>query len=158
MKKLRVFDIFTSALKDFETGDKDLYSWPRNRLALTHALAQRLFSAVNKDNPSLFVDMSPNPDIMVHNRKGQVSLAVMCRNDYLTEGEQKNLMKLAETASLAMAVSFFPQKRYMLLYRATSSSIEYFHFDRNTLTAEALKKKTFEKKADKGAGQAYLSL
>jgi len=158
MKKLRVFDIFTSALRDFETGDRDLYSWPRNRLALTHALAQRLFSALSKDNPALFVDMSLNPDILVHNRKGQTSLAVVCRNDYLTEGEQKNLMKLAEKANLVMAVSFFPQKSYMLLYRATSSSIEYFHFDRNTLTVEAVRSKVFESKAGKADGQAYLSL
>ena len=167
MKKLRIFDIFTAALRDFEAGDKDLYSWPRNRTALTHALAQRLWTGLQNEGSPLNVDMNPylkrtrksiNPDIAVHNRKGQITLAVVCRNDYLSETEQKGLMELAQSCSLAMAVSFFPQKSYMLLYRATPDAIEYFHFDRNTLTVEAVRSKLFETKAGKADGQAYLSL
>jgi len=166
MKKLRAFDIFTAALRDFETKDKDLYSWPRNRVALTHSLAQRLWSNLQKEESQLCVDMSPyiekskrsiNPDIAVHNRKGQIALAVVCRNDYLSEAEQKGLMKLAGSCTLAMAVSFFPQKSYMLLYRAVPDAIEYFHFDRNTLTVEAVRSKVFENKSD-SSDQAYLSL
>lgn len=166
MKKLRTFDIFTAALKDFESKDKVLYSWPKNRIALTHALSQRLWASLQKEGSALNVDMNPhlqktkksiNPDIAVHNRKGQTTLAVVCRNDYLSESEQKGLMELANSCSLAMAVSFFPQKSYMLLYRATPSAIEYFHFDRNTLTVEAVRSKTFETKKD-NSEQTYLSL
>lgn len=165
MKKLRAFDLFTQALGAFETGDRVIYSWPRNRIALTHSLAQRLSSKLAEEGSALYADMCPavfkskkslNPDIAVHNRKGQTALAVVCRNDYLSEEEQKGLMELAGMTDLAMAVSFFPQKSYMLLYRATQNSIEYFHFDRNTMTVEAVRTKSFDK--NENGEQTYLSL
>lgn len=149
-RKYRVFDTFTHALKNLETEDKELFSWPKNRIALSHALAQQLF----KLNPDLSADLCPyiktskkaiKADILIHNRKtGQKYLAIICRNDYLPEDEQKKLLNLSKEikCELVMAISFFPQKNYMLLYRATDSGIEYYHFDRNTLTSDIVRTKT----------------
>lgn len=153
-RKYRIFDTFTDALKKLETEDKELFRWPRNRIALSHALAQQL----SKLNPDLSVDLCPylktsrkaiNPDILAHNRKtGQKYLAIVCRNDYLPEADQKMLLSLAKEikCELVMAISFFPQKNYMLLYRATENGIEYYHFDRNTLTSDIVRTKTTAEK------------
>lgn len=154
MRKLRAFDLFTQALASFEEKDKALYEWPRNRMALTHSLAVRLEQALPEGHPELSVDMCPvlskskkalNPDIVVHNRKtGQVVLALVCRSEYLSEEEQQALMELnsGRRCDLVLALSFFPQKQYMLIYRATPEKVEYFHFDRNTLTTDVVRKRT----------------
>lgn len=154
MKKLRAFDLFTQALATFEEKDNSLYEWPRNRMALTHALAVRLEQALPEGHQELSVDMCPvlskskkalNPDIVVHNRKtGQVVLALVCRSEYLSEEEQQTLMELnaGRRCDLVLALSFFPQKQYMLIYRATPEKVEYFHFDRNTLTTDVVRKRT----------------
>lgn len=165
MKKLLSFDLFISALKDFESGDSVLYPWPRNRIALIHCLAERLSRYMEE---GLYVDMAPslsksrktvNPDIIVHNRRNHIKLAVVCRNGYLSEAEQKSLVTLARKCDLVMAVSFFTQKSYMLLYMASGDRVEYFHFDRNTLTAHAVRKKLLnkEKSAD-NTGQLSFNL
>lgn len=154
MRKLRAFDLFTQALATFEEKDKSLYDWPRNRLALTHSLAVRLEETIPEGHSELNVDMCPvlskskkalNPDIVVHNRKnGQIALALVCRSEYLSEEEQQALMELNtdRKCDLVLALSFFPQKQYMLIYRATAGKIEYFHFDRNTLTTDVVRKRT----------------
>ena len=151
-KKLKVFDAFTNALKNLDTQDSALYSFGRNRLALTHALALHLKSEFDNQESPVFSDMCLSvlksqktliPDILVHNRQSSKKiLAVMCRNDYLTEEEQKDLIAFSDSVQceLVMAVSFFPQKNYMLVYRVSKQGIEYYHFDRNTMTASAVRK------------------
>ena len=37
--KIKAFDAFGKALRELDTQDRELYDWPRNRLALCHALA-----------------------------------------------------------------------------------------------------------------------
>lgn len=151
---MKQFDIFISALRDFETYDKGLYNLPRNRTALTHALAVRLMKVLEKNALEYSVDMSVSetrskrnlvPDILVHDReKGKKYLAVVCRSDYLTEEEQEELIRLSSenTHTLYLGLSFFPQKKYMLLYATGRGKIEYMHFSRNTLTSEAVRVKT----------------
>ncbi len=162
MRKPRTFDLFTQALRVFEEKDNSLYTWPRNRIALTHSLAKRLEQTLPEGFADLNVDMCPvlskskkaiNPDIVIHNRKtGQVVLAVVCRTDYLSEEEQQALMELnaGSKCDLVLALSFFPQKQYMLIYRATTEKVEYFHFDRNTLTTDAVRKRTVSQTPESG--------
>ncbi len=162
MRKLRAFDLFTQALKAFEENDKSLYAWPRNRIALTHCLATRLAESLPEGCENLSVDMCPvlsksrkaiNPDIVIHNRKtGQIALAVVCRSEYLSEEEQQALMELSGSrkCDLVLAVSFFPQKQYMLIYRATAEKVEYFHFDRNTMTTDVVRKRTINEAPESG--------
>lgn len=156
---MKQFDIFISALRDFEQSDKALYKLPRNRTALCHALAVRLMKVVENNDLPYFVDMSVSesrsrkplvPDILVHDRNGKKYMAALCRNDYLTEEEQKELIRLASENShtLFLGLSFFPQKNYMLIY-AAGKEIEYLHFSRNTLTCEAVRVKTARQ--DQGA-------
>ena len=149
-KRIRTFDTFTAALASFETKDRDLFSWTRNRTALTHALALRLKETLTAQGSDLDVDMGAfisrsqkvvNPDILVHDRKEKRVLALVCRSEYLKEEEQEALVGLQQTAKceLVMAISFLPQKRYCLLYRVADGKIEYHHFDRNTLTSSIIR-------------------
>ena len=152
-RTIKVFETFGTALKDLETQDGMLYSWPRNRIALSHALALHLHDLVAKQDSSLCVDMCPvlnrsskaiNPDILVHNREtGIQTLAVVCRNEYLTETEQEDLIRFRKNSrcELILALSFMVQKNYMLIYVATEDRIEYYHFDRNSLTIEPVRKR-----------------
>lgn len=149
---MKQFDIFISALRDFESLDKALYKTPRNRTALCHALAVRLMKALECSGEPYFVDMAVSesrskkiitPDILVHDRKGGKFMAVVCRNDYLSEGEQEELNRLTDESHgcLCLGLSFFPQKNYMLIY-TTGDETKYLHFSRNTLTCEAIRVKS----------------
>ncbi|MCR5761245.1 MAG: hypothetical protein K6F82_04555 [Sphaerochaetaceae bacterium] len=151
---MKQFDIFILALRDFETNDRILYNLPRNRTALSHALAVRIMKVLEKNSLPYSVDMAVSetwsrknlvPDILVHNReKGKKFLSVVCRNDYLSEDEQEELIRLSSEnpKTLYLGLSFFPQKNYMLIYAAGGGKIEYLHFSRNTLTSEAVRVKT----------------
>ncbi|MGP1508694.1 MAG: hypothetical protein ACTTJW_07455 [Sphaerochaeta sp.] len=158
--KLRVFDIFVRALELLEEKDSVLYKWPRNRLALTHALSQHLHDLMNEAKQKLSVDMCPvlrksakavNPDILIHNREtGAQMLAIVCRNDYLTEAEQKDLINYRRESGceLILALSFMAQKNYMLIYAAAEDKVEYYHFDRNSRTIEPVRKRSLGDRKD----------
>lgn len=157
--RIKAFEIFTKALALLETQDKDLFTWPRNRITLTHALAVHIHDIL--EDPSYSVDLYPsttksrrssNADILVHNRQsGHQILAIVCRNDYLTEHEQTELSALTEGTSqdgpscdLVLAVSFMPQRSYMLIYIANDDGVEYYHFDRNLMIMEPVRRRTIE--------------
>ncbi len=161
ISRIKAFDMFTQAVIRLESKDKALFSWHRNRISLTHALAVHLHDLL--ENPSFSVDLypattksknTPNPDILVHNRQtGQRILSIVCRNDYLTEYEQKALSSLITNApkesgkpNLVLAISFMPQKSYMLIYIANENGVEYYHFDRNLMIMEPVRKRTIEEK------------
>ena len=88
----------------------------------------------------------------MHNRQsGHQILAIVCRNDYLTEQEQKDLSSLMEgnpqegtSCDLVLAVSFMPQRSYMLIYIANDDGVEYYHFDRNLMIMEPVRRRTIE--------------
>ena len=157
--RIKAFEIFTKALALLETQDKELFTWPRNRITLTHALAVHIHDIL--EDPSYSVDLYPattksrrtsNADILVHNRQnGHQILAIVCRNDYLTEQEQKDLSSLMEgntqegtSCDLVLAVSFMPQRSYMLIYIANDDGVEYYHFDRNLMIMEPVRRRTIE--------------
>ena len=159
--KIKVFDIFTKALICLENQDQVLYSWPRNRLALAHALAVHIQEKLGPGTP-YSVDLCPvisrskktiNPDILVHNRQsGHQLLSIVCKNDYLTESEQKELANIKSMGcEYVTALSFMPQKSYILVYVASENGIEYYHFDRNLLIMEPIRKRiTGNLEADNG--------
>lgn len=160
-KKPRLFDTFSLALKNFEAEDGMLFSWKANRLSLSHALAMQLYKLISLQDANLSVDMCPgfsksskviSPEIIVHNREtGHKILAVVCRTDYLTEEEQKGLIAFAQNfkCELVTAIAFLPKKNHSLLYRVSDLSLEYYHFDRNTLTTELLKVSSIQKPKDR---------
>ena len=148
--KITAFGIFGKALALLEEQDGVLYTWPRNRIALSHALADHIRDLV-QGSGNLSVDLCPvftrsskalNPDILVHDRTGgRQVLAVVCRNEYLTEGEQDELIRFRRESKceLVLALSFMTQKNYMLIYVASEDRIQYYHFDRNSLTMEPVR-------------------
>ncbi len=169
--RIRVFDTFEKSLNLLETEDKQLYSWPRNRLALSHALAEHIHDMVIQIDPKLSVDLCPsftrsskaiNPDILVHNRSTGVQLlSVVCRNEYLTESEQADLIKYRKESKceLILALAFMVQKNYMLVYVANEDRIEYYHFDRNFRTLEPVRKRSLDnQKEDKDQLTLYKML
>ena len=165
--KLRAFETFGKALGLLESEDSSLYSWPRNRLALSHALATHLHDLVKDSGQKLYVDLCPvlnrsakalNPDILVHNRETETQvLSVVCRNDYLTESEQDELIRFRRDSrcELVLALSFMVQKNYMLIYAATEDRIDYYHFDRNSRTIEPFKRRSLD---DDNPGSDQLTL
>jgi hypothetical protein len=73
-------------------------------------------------------------------------LSVACRNEYLTESEQDELIRFRRESrcELVLALSFMSQKNYMLIYAADEDRIEYYHFDRNSMTLEPVRKRSLE--------------
>ncbi|MBR1583344.1 MAG: hypothetical protein IJ663_06335 [Spirochaetales bacterium] len=157
--KIKAFDTFGKALCLLESQDRELYSWPRNRLALSHALAMHISSLIDQKQ-KLSVDLCPvlnrspkalNPDILVHNRETKTQLlAIICRTDYLTESEQDELIRFRRESKcdLVLALSFMVQKNYMLIYVANEDRIEYYHFERNSQTMEPVRSRSLETQAD----------
>ena len=157
--KIKAFDTFGKALCLLESQDKELYSWPRNRLALSHALAMHISSLIDQKQ-KLSVDLCPvlnrspkalNPDILVHNRETKTQLlAIICRTDYLTESEQDELIRFRRESKcdLVLALSFMVQKNYMLIYVANEDRIEYYHFERNSQTMEPVRSRSLENQTD----------
>lgn len=157
--KIKAFDTFGKALCLLESQDRELYSWPRNRLALSHALAMHISSLIDQKQ-KLSVDLCPvlnrspkalNPDILVHNRETKTQLlAIICRTDYLTESEQDELIRFRRESKcdLVLALSFMAQKNYMLIYVANEDRIEYYHFERNSQTMEPVRSRSLETQAD----------
>ena len=158
--KIRAFETFGKALNLLEAQDSVLYSWPRNRVALSHALAMHLYELLKDSDRKLSVDLCPvlsrspkalNPDILVHNREtGSQMLSIVCRNDYLTEGEQDELIRFRRESKcdLVLALSFMVQKNYMLIYVANEDKIEYYHFERNSRTLEPVRSRNLENQPD----------
>lgn len=157
--KIKAFDTFGKALCLLESQDKELYSWPRNRLALSHALAMHIKSLLDPKQ-KLSVDLCPvlnrspkalNPDILVHNRETKAQLlSIICRTDYLTESEQDELIRFRRESKcdLVLALSFMVQKNYMLIYVANEDRIEYYHFERNSQTMEPVRSRSLETQTD----------
>lgn len=166
--RIRVFDAFGRALALLEKEDSCLYTWTRNRISLAHALAMHLKDIISKDDKSIAVDLCPvlakssrliNPDILVHNRTtGQQYLSIICRSEYLTEIEQRNLIELRKNSKceLVLGLSFKPQKNYMLIYVTTMDGIEYYHFNRNTQTLEPVRKRIIQESSDTNDQQPIL--
>lgn len=171
--KIRLFEIFIDALRHLVQQDNDLFSWPRGKAAVVHRLASHLHTALRRDlslhadeaNDSymelpgkLYFDVGAAvnigqktffPDIVLHNRSKENPirlLAIVCRDNYLSEDEQISLQELQETGNceLALALSFLPQKNYLLIYRADSYKMEYYHFTRDDLSCVILKRREIE--------------
>ena len=149
--KIKAFDTFGKALALLEANDSVLYTWPRNRIALSHALAEHIRDLISESDKKLSVDLCPvlsksgktlNPDILVHDREsGHQILSIACRNEYMTESEQDELIRFRRESKceLVLALSFMAQKNYMLIYAANEDRIQYYHFDRNSLTMEPVR-------------------
>ena len=113
--KIKAFDTFGKALSLLEANDSVLYTWPRNRIALSHALAEHIRDLISESDKTLSVDLCPmlsrsgktlNPDILVHDRaSGHQVLSVACRNEYLTENEQDELIRFRRESKCELVLA-----------------------------------------------------
>lgn len=175
--KIRLFEIFVDALRHFVQQDNELFFWHRNKAAVVHRLASHLHVAFRKDLSlhadetnetymelpgKLYFDVGTTicidqknyiADILLHNRsieKPVRLLAIICRDTYLSEDEQTSLYELQENGNceLVLALSFLPQKNYLLIYRAGNSKMEYYHFLQDELSCNLLKQREIENSED----------
>lgn len=157
-----LFKAFISAVDLLVNNDKELFSYKRNRLTIAHRLALYLQETLLKESPlekeNYFLDMAIPilkekkaliPEILLHNRddKNHLKLlAAVCRDRYLTEAELLSLhsLKVKGECSLALAVTVFEDKDYLLIYRASESFIDYYHFYINDKQYSLLKRRNIE--------------
>lgn len=144
---IRLFESYILALSRLVDQDNALFSWRKNRVAVSHRLAHHLqeglFGTLTLSQRNrYFVDMAGEvldegqalvPDILVHDRNTETPhrlMAIVCREGYLTEHELWSLheLKVKGECELTLAMAFLPQKDYMLIYRADGSAIDYYHF------------------------------
>src|SRR5690554_6337029 len=151
---IRLFETFLEALSRLVDEDEHLFSLKRNSIAISHRLAQHLeevmFGALPvRKQEEYVVDLAYplegralNPDILIHNREGQVEgrlMGVVCRSRYLT-GEE--LLKLhALKSRLTLAVAFLPEKDYFLIYRSDESTLDYYHYYKAAKHCHLLKRR-----------------
>jgi hypothetical protein len=145
--KIRLFETYIRALASLVDYDSALLSWKKNRVSLSHRLAQHLeqglFGTLGSHHRSSFlVDMCAPivddsralvPDIVVHDRNSKEPnrlMAIVCREGYLTEEElvQLHALKTNGHCELTLAMAFLANKEYFLIYRADDTTIDYYHF------------------------------
>ncbi len=144
---IRLFETYIQALSELVDRDSALFVWKKNRIAVSHRLAQHLeqglFGALGVQHRNEYlVDLcapimdDPRaliPDIVVHDRgekKAHRLMAIVCREGYLTENELLGLheMKMKGDCELTLAMALLPDKEYILIYRANEATIDYYHF------------------------------
>lgn len=157
---IRLFETYILALSHLVDQDSVLFHWRKNRMAISHRLAQHLeqglFGALPPSQRENFLvdlcapimDESQGliPDILVHDRQERDPkrlMAVVCRDGYLTEQELMGLHDLKTKAGceLTLAIAFLPLKEYMLIYRADETTIDYYHFLRSEKHCQLLKRR-----------------
>lgn len=152
--KILLFDTFLDALKNLIVKDSIVCSWPRNRVPVSHVLATRIGANPLIVREQFFADLQApfppqlklnSPDILVHDRKESRIMAILCRDSYLQEKEQTQLLEMSRvgTCDLVLALSLLPQKDYMLIYLAEGNHIDYYHLFQDTLECVLLKQREF---------------
>jgi len=160
---IHLFDKFVTGLTTLVENDKQLFFWRRNRIPVSHRLALYLQNELLKDqDQNMFVDMglpilkekgSLVADIIFHDRneeKKDSLMAIICRDRYLTESEllDLHLLKIKGGCELPLALTILPEKSYALIYRASNSSIDYYHYIYDLKNISLLKKRAVELSAN----------
>ncbi len=157
---IRLFEACISALSLLVEHDSQLFTWRRGRIAVCHRLAHHLehllFSAGKPEKSKGYhLDLCATipgearvltPDILLHNRDIENpvrSMAIVCREGYLSESELRSLHELKTKAGcdLTLAIAFLSQKDYLLIYRADDTRIDYYHFSRTEFHCQLLKRR-----------------
>lgn len=160
-----LFESFQEALKQLVLEDEQVLFWPKAKASLAHCLASQLQRSLREvlglsqdsASPTYFslpgnlkVDiLTQGCDVLVHDRKGGHTLAVILSNDYLTKMQQDTLHELQnQGCRLVLGAAFLPQKEYVLLYRPKQESMEYLHFHKVDGNTTLLKQREVEGNAD----------
>jgi hypothetical protein len=153
-----LFEAFEGALRRLVAEDSQLFGWPKAKTGIAHCLATHLEDrlraalgiAPDRATPlpkgmkvDLFVKVgTAYADILVHDRQGSRTLAILFGNDYLGRQQARTLRTLsALDVSLVLGIAFLPQKDYILIYRPDREQMDYYHFDRQEGTSSLFMKK-----------------
>ncbi len=162
---LLLYEAFELAMKQFLSEDEALLSWPKSRVSIAHCLASQLQRSLRKvlglaqdtASPSFFslpgnikVDIyCRDADIIVHDRKERLLLAIIFSNDYLSKSQQEHLHQLQKRGCpLVLGAAFLPQKEYVLLYSPQQEHLEYYHYSKTDGTTSHLKQREVEYNTD----------
>jgi hypothetical protein len=145
---IRLFDACIASVALLVQYDTALLSLRKSHIPMCYRLAHYLENTLLPDPHSpetegLVIDLGVQiandsktlvPDILLHDRNQEHPtrpLAIMCKEDYLTEQELEMLydLKSRSLCNLPLAIAFLPQKPYVLIYRADEGWIHYYHFD-----------------------------
>lgn len=146
-EEIILFDAFVSALKKLTERDAYLFTLKRKKLPLVHRLAIYLEEEIPA---GLFCDImmhirfedgESTPDLLIHDRKGNIALAVYTKESYLSRKDQEEARTFhREKQCLTLAFSFLDEKDYFLIYRFGSSFTDYLHLSREDFTESLLKR------------------
>lgn len=143
-----LFSAFRKALQSFWMEDAMLLERRKKRAAISHRIAHYLegepfegymvdlFYQVKLKGRDVF------PEIILHNRKDDIAMAIFWEEGYLTEEEQAEVRRFHEEAKpfLTLAFAFLPEKNYFLVYRFEEEYVEYLHISKGDFSEEVLKR------------------
>lgn len=149
-----LFEVLKRALKAFNGSDSDLLSWPKAKASIAHALAMRLSESATLLSGSVYVDiMAEGADVVIHDRNGAVTMALVISTTYLTASQQTQLRLLEERGTtLVFGIAFLKEKEYFLLYRPRRDALDYYHFRRDNESVVRLRER------DRGSDEGQLLL
>jgi hypothetical protein len=137
---IKMFSAFKEALIKLHREDRELLSKKKKRAGVSHRLALYLERLLPF---ALYIDLGYEvklkngeiyPDILIHGRRGDISMAVFWQDGYLSKSEQEEIKKFTEETgcALTLAFSLLPEKEYFLIYRFEDNYIQYLHVDKET--------------------------
>jgi len=143
-KEISLFQSLLSAMKKLVARDSELFLMKKSRVPILSLLS----SYLREDLPAtIHVDLlyplseKCPPDILVHDRKGKVEMAIYLSDDYLEKKTRENAKAFSSShVCLTVALSILPEKDYFLIYRFTKEYTDYLHYDRETFTEEVIKR------------------
>ncbi len=162
---LLLYEAFELALQQFLSEDGALLTWPKSRVSIAHCLASQLQRSLRSvlglaqdtASPTFFslpgdikVDIfCRDADVIIHDRKDTLLLAIIFSNDYLSKTQQEHLHQLQKRGCpLVLGAAFLPQKEYVLLYSPQQENLEYYHFSKIDGTTSHLKQREVEYTTD----------
>jgi len=139
-----LFDAFIAALKKLCSDDKVLFALKKRKYALVHRLAMYLEAEVPSNlyaDMMLFLENEGNPDILIHNRKGDSRLAIYAKEAYLTKKDQEEARLYHKSQGcMTLAFAFLPEKDYFLVYRFGEAFTDYLHISKEDFHESLLKR------------------
>ncbi len=139
-----LFDAFIAAIKKLVSDDKELCTFKKKKYALKHRLAMYLETEVPANlyaDMMLFLENEGNPDILIHNRKGDSRLAIYAKDEYLSKKDQEEARLYHKNQGcMTIAFAFLPEKDYFLVYRFGEAFTDYLHISKEDFHERLLKR------------------
>lgn len=146
-ENIKLFAAFKNSILKLWKEDIQLFANKKKKTSISHRLSLYL----ERELPyiryvDLLYEIKTNdieiyPDIILHNRIGDINLAIFWQDEYLSKKEQNEIKKLKESTkeNLVLAFAVLPDKPYFLIYQFETDTINYLHLDKENGNMEYLK-------------------